>query len=144
MNLLTKILKITAFTILTVALLAIITYGIYNYIRNQASKDLLTIEATFMQYACGDDNDDMQVQQVNSKKYNFLTGHDIDPDSDSHQFDFKQYFYSNKTNKYGMQYRLKGYLSKYPGFGCDNEAPKFWVVEIERMDGKHSVHKKDL
>ena len=90
MNLLTKILKITAFTILTVALLAIITYGIYNDIRNQASKDLLTIEATFMQYACGDDNDDMQVQQVNSKKYNFLTGHDIDPDSDSHQFDFKQ------------------------------------------------------
>jgi hypothetical protein len=144
MRTLSKIFKITAFTLLTIAVLVIIAYGTYQYIRDLRSKDLITIKATFMQYACGDDNDDMQVQQVSSKKYKFLVGRDIDPDADIHQFDFKEYFYSNKTDKYGMQYCLKGYLSEYPNFGCDNKAPKFWVEEMERIDGRNNVQKKDF
>ena len=142
MKALKKIIKITALTLLSIVLLAATTYGIYRFIRNQRSGDLITIEAVYMQYACGDENDDMQVKQVSSKKYKFLTGRDIDPDTDNPQFDFKEYFYSNRTNKYGMQYRLKGYLSKYPDFGCDGEAPKFWVEEIERIDRKNKIAKE--
>lgn len=137
-----KIIKITAIAFLSIVLLAGSTYGIYRFIRNQRSNDLITIEATYMQYACGDWNDDMQVEKVSAKKYKFLIGRDIDPDEVGHRFDFKDYFYKNRTDKYGMQYRLKGYLSKYPDFGCEGEAPKFWVVEIERIDRKNKIAKE--
>jgi hypothetical protein len=144
MKVLKKIIKLTALILLSIVLLVATTYGIYRFIRNQRSNDLITIEAVYMQYACGDENDDMQVTLVSSKKYKFLVGHDIDPDTDNHRFDFKEYFYSNRTDKYGMRYRLKGYLSKYPDFGCDGEAPKFRVEEIERIDGKKNLRKKDF
>src|SRR5262245_24765564 len=106
--------------------------------RRITSGDLIVIEARYMQYACGDWNDDMQVYTVSSKEYSFLVEKDIDPQAGllSLSDDLQHYFYENKENEFGMRYRLKGRLEKSSG-GCDRTAPRFWVEEIERMDGSN-------
>ena len=39
----------------------------------------ISMKAEYMRYACGDWNDDMQVQSVSDSAYSFLVGRDIDP-----------------------------------------------------------------
>jgi hypothetical protein len=129
--------KRTIVLLTVVGLVAI--YGIYRLVKNWRSGDLVTINAYYMQYACGDSYDDMKVSKVSLAKYKSYIDRDIDPEPNTGNYDLAQYFYDNRTNKYGMEYRLKGYFSRFPSFGCDGRAPKFWVVSIERMDGKKRV-----
>jgi len=108
--------------------------------------DLITIEATFMQYACGDENDDMQISKVDNKKYKSLIGKDIDPQVTSvpDTYELKNYFYKNRTSDFGLEFRLKGRLSKYCYFSCDDTTPEFRVEEIEMMDGTNKMTKEDF
>lgn len=100
---------------------------------------LVTIEANYMQYACGDWNDDMQVQQVSDPHYKFMVGHDIDPMFRFGEAVLGQWFYDNRTNDYGMEYRLTGHFSKDAANGCEYGAPRFYIETIERMDGSAFV-----
>ncbi len=101
----------------------------------------ITIEATFMQYACGDENDDAKVEKVSDTSYHFLLGKDINPETENSidPFDFKDYFYDNRTDQYYMKYRLKGRLEINSKSGCDDFTPRFYVEEIERLDGTHQI-----
>lgn len=139
-----KAIKVIGYFFLAILLFIAGYFGFYYWKKNQKNDELIIIEATFMQYACGDWNDDMQVQKVNQIKYKFLLGKDIDPHVDASQYNLKDYFYDNRTEKHGMKYRLKGYLSKYPDFGCDDTAPKFWVEEIEKLDKKNRKIKNNF
>lgn len=129
---------------IAIASLLVLTAGYFIVsflIKNSKADDVLVIEATYMQYACGDENDDMNVEKVDKGKYGFLVGRDIDPQVHlmADTYELKDYFYHNKTKMYGFTFRLKGRLSKYDYFGCDELTPKFWVEEIERLDGSNKI-----
>ena len=96
----------------------------------------LIIVAQYIQYACGDWNDDMKVISVNDSSFNFLINKDIDPLFKDGEKELSEWFYANKTEEFYMTYRLRGFISKSALSGCDNHAPKFWITEIERLDGE--------
>lgn len=97
----------------------------------------LTIEAEYMQYACGDWVDDMQVLKIDDTLYNFLLGKDIDPLFLDGAKEIGELFYKNKTNNFGLKFRLKGFVSSCAVDGCDGDSPKFWMTEIEKLDGSN-------
>jgi len=96
----------------------------------------ITIEAIYMQYACGLDNDDMMVNLVRDTAFNFLVGKDIDPLFLDGKEVVNDFFHENKTEKFGMEYRMKGFISSCALNGCDKGSPKFWITNIERMNGE--------
>ena len=96
----------------------------------------ITIEAIYMQYACGLDNDDMMVNSVRDTTYEFLVGKDIDPLFLDGKKELSDFFYDNTTKEFGMEYRMKGFISNCALNGCDKESPKFWITNIERMNGE--------
>lgn len=95
----------------------------------------ITLEAYFMQYACGSDNDDMKINLVEDTSYNFLLEKDIDPLLFEGSSEINNWFYHNKTEEYHMSFRLKGYVSKCAKSGCEGTVPKFWITDIEKIDG---------
>lgn len=107
------------------------------YFYNAKYSELITIEAHYMQYACGEGNDDMQVEKVNSEAFHSLIGKDIDPHVFAVKNTLQDYFYENKTEKFHFTFRLTGYISKDALSGCDEGAPKFYVKKIERLDGSN-------
>lgn len=107
-------------------------------------KHVFTVQALFMQYACGDGADEMKVLSVSDSTYGFLVGQDIDPYINAENTNLKDYFYDNKTKPYGLTFVLKGYISKSPSYGCDNSSSRFYVEEIERLDGKNKMTKNDF
>ena len=109
----------------------------------QLNKEPVTIEAYFMQYACGDENDDMKVNLVQDTTYNFLLEKDIDPLIFNGQSIINGWFYTNKTEKYHMNFRLSGYISECAKSGCYKTAPKFWITHIEKIDGSKFIRKWD-
>ena len=102
---------------------------------DKLNENPITIEARFMQYACGDWNDDMNIQSVNDSTYNFIIGKDIDPEFLNGENEIRGWLYDNKTKDFGMTYQLKGYISSCAESGCDNGAPKFWIAEIKKLNG---------
>lgn len=139
-----RILKLVGLSILTLLLIGVMSTGVFiqyrNWKRNQRGAHLIQIEATFMQYACGDNNDDMKVKSVSDSTFNFIVGEDIDPElEDKSSFELKDYFYSHRSNIHGMTYRLSGNLGENPEFGCDWQAPIFWVSSIETIDGQERI-----
>lgn len=133
--------KSIRYLIIIIVLLGIGYWGFYSWKHKTFLGDVITIEATFMQYACGDENDDAKVKKVNDPRYHLLIGKDINPETKNNidLFDFKDYFYDNRTDQYHMTYRLKGRLEINSKSGCDDFTPKFYVEEIERLDGTHQV-----
>lgn len=101
----------------------------------QLNKEPVTIEAFFMQYACGDENDDMKVHLVQDTLYNFLLEKDIDPLIFEGQSEIRNWLYENVDNTNGFTFRLTGYISKCAESGCGRTAPKFWITHIEKLDG---------
>ena len=95
----------------------------------------VTIEATFMQYACGDWNDDMRVDSISDTTFNFLIGNDIDPEMCNGEKLISGWLFDNKTSEFGYRYRLTGYISKSAQSGCENCTPKFWIEHIEMLNG---------
>jgi hypothetical protein len=146
MRIVKKILKYFGLGLLLLTVIGVGYFGFRYLTRNMKSDDLITIEATFMQYACGDENDDMQINKVDNKKYKSLIGKDVDPQVTlvPDTYELKDYFYKNRTGDFGLEFRLKGRLSKYCYFGCDDVTPKFWVEEIEMMDGANRMTKEDF
>ena len=96
----------------------------------------ITIEAHFMQYACGDWNDDMNIQDVSDSAYKFVIGKDVDPEFLNGEKEIRSWLYDNKTQEFGMTYQMKGYISKSAEYGCENGVPKFWITEIKKMNGE--------
>jgi len=95
----------------------------------------ITIRAHYMQYACGENNDDMKILNVADSSYNFILGKDIDPEFLNGKQNLSDLFFDNNTEKYGMAYQMKGFISKCAQSGCGNESPKFWITEIKKLDG---------
>lgn len=94
----------------------------------------VTIEATFMQYACGDWNDDMKINSINDSSLNYLIGTDIDPEIIQGEKEIRGLLYDNGfKNLY--KYRLTGYISESAKYGCENCTPKFWIEKIEKLNG---------
>lgn len=133
--------KSTRYLIIIIMLLGAGYWGFDSWKHKTSLGELITIEATFMQYACGDENDDAKVEKVSDPRYHLLLGKDINPETKKNidPFDFKDYFYDNRTDQYHQTYRLKGRLEKDSRSGCSNFTPKFYVEEIERLDGTHRV-----
>ena len=131
---------------MTITTLTVGYFGFFYFTRNLKSDEVIIIDAYFMQYACGDENDDMQVKNVDSKEYEFLIGRDIDPQitTFSSGYELKDYFWKNRTAEFGLLFRVKGRLSKYRDFGSDSSTPKFWVEEIEKMDGTNKKTRADF
>lgn len=137
-----KKLKYIFFTVLALSILIIVFWGRIDKLLSKRN-ELITVEATFMQYACGDDNVDMQLISVNDSSYSDLIGKDIDPSTKS-TYKLKDYFFDNKSEEFGMKYRLTGHMSNKCMFGCDNSTPKFYVETIEKMDGSMKQTKDDF
>ncbi|MDM1553438.1 hypothetical protein PYS58_00170 [Chryseobacterium indologenes] len=133
--------KSICYFIIAIVLLGVGYWGFYSWKHKTSLGELITIEATFMQYACGDENDDAKVEKVDEPRYHLLIGKDINPETENSldPFDFKDYFYDNRTDQYYMTYRLKGRLEINSKSGCDDFTPRFYVEEIERLDGTHQV-----
>lgn len=129
------------YLIFAIVLFGVGYWGFYSWKHKTSLGDPITIEASFMQYACGDDNDDAKVKKVSDPRYNLLLGKDINPEDENNvdPFDFKDYFFDNRTDQFYMTYRLKGRLEINSKSGCDNYTPRFYVEEIERLDGTHRV-----
>ena|SRR5687768_4788726 len=146
MKIVRKILKWIKVGLLTITTLTVGYFGFFYLTRNLKSDEVIIIDAYFMQYACGDENDDMQVKNVDTKEYEFLIGRDIDPQitTFSSGYELKDYFWKNRTAEFGLLFRVKGRLSKYRDFGCDSSTPKFWVEEIEKMDGTNKKTRDDF
>lgn len=94
----------------------------------------ITVEARFMQYACGDWNDDMKVQKASDSTYRFLVGKDIDPEFLNGESEISGWLYDNKTVEFGMTYKLTGFISSCAESGYDMGAPKFLITEISKMN----------
>ncbi len=88
-----------------------------------------------MQYACGDWNDDMNIQKVKNSDYSFLIGKDIDPEFLNGENEIRGWLYDNKTEQFGMTYKLAGFISSCAESGCNKGAPKFWITEITKLNG---------
>ncbi|OCA76582.1 hypothetical protein BBH99_12255 [Chryseobacterium contaminans] len=133
--------KSISYLIFGIILLGVGYWGFYSWKHKTSLGDLIIIEATFMQYACGDENDDAKVKKVDDPRYQLLIGRDINPETKNglDPFDFKDYFYDNRTDQYYMTYRLKGRLEINSKSGCDDFTPRFYVEEIERLDGTHRI-----
>jgi hypothetical protein len=135
--------KSIRYFIIAIVLLGVGYWGFYSWKHKTSLGELITIEATFMQYACGDENDDSKVKKVSDPRYNLLIGKDINPETSVSEgfqtLDLKNYFYDNRTDQYHMTYRLKGRLEINSKSGCDDFTPRFYVEEIERLDGTHRV-----
>lgn len=110
--------------VIIVSVFAVILIILKCFTFYQTDKPLLIIEVTFMQFACGDEFDDMKVLNVSDPKFSFLIGEDIDPIVDKKEADLKEYFYANRKNQYGLNYRLKGYLDKKRS-GCEGASRCF-------------------
>ncbi len=102
---------------------------------DKLNENPITIDAHFMQYACGDGNDDMSILKVSDTTYNFILGKDIDPEFLDGESEIRGWFYDNETNEFGMTYRMTGFISECAESGCDNRTPKFWITEIKKMNG---------
>ncbi len=102
---------------------------------DKLNENPITIEAHFMQYACGDWNDDMNIISVTDTAFNFLVGKDIDPLFLRGEHEISGWLLDNKSEEYGMNYRLTGYIGNCPEFGCDG-VPKFWITSIKKMNGE--------
>ena len=96
----------------------------------------ISVEATFMQYACGDWNDDMRIDIISDTSLNYLVGTDIDPEMINGDRTIGGWLYDNKTIEYGYRYKLTGYISKSAKSGCENCTPKFWIEKIEKLNGE--------
>ena len=134
--------KTIRYSLITILLLGVGYWGWNGWKKKTSLGIPITIEATFMMYACGDDNDDMKVEKVSDPHYSFLLRKDINPETEDifQTMELKNYFYDNRTNQYGTTYRLKGRLEKDLKSGCDS-VPRFYVKEIERLDGTHRLLK---
>lgn len=135
-----KKIRYTILILLTISIALIILWDDIDEFISRRTNKQISIEATFMQYACGDWNVDMNVRKVNDSAYSEYIGRDIDPHT-RNSYKLKDYFYDNKTKEFGMTYRLTGYISKNCLFGCDNTNPKFYIETIEKMDGTTRVTK---
>ncbi|WP_139166065.1 hypothetical protein [Chryseobacterium jejuense] len=135
--------KSIRYLVIAIVLLGVGYWGFHSWKHKTSLGELMTIEASYMMYACGDDNDDIKVEKVINPKYSFLLGKDINPETlvpEAFQtLELKNYFYDNRTDQYNLTYRLKGRLEQNSKSGCSNSAPRFYVEEIERLDGTHRV-----
>ncbi len=98
-----------------------------------------------MQYACGDENDDILVTKVADPAYNWLVGKDLDPlvADEPGLRNLKSYFYANR-DKAGLHYRVTGHLSLFNVSGCGNRSRQFWIDSIAFKDGSHGISSKNL
>jgi len=96
----------------------------------------MTIEARYMQYACGDWNDDMQILKVTDTTYNFLLGKDVDTEFLNGESEISEWFFNNETKEFGMSFQIKGYISTCAISGCEDKAPKFWITDIKKLNGE--------
>lgn len=146
MRIIKKMLKYFGLGLLWLTILGVGYGGFRFWTRNMKSDDLISIEATYMQYACGDENDDIQIKKVDNEAYKFLIGKDVDPQVTvlPITYDLKDYFYENRSGEFDLTFKFKGRLSKFYNFGCDYTTPKFWVEEIEMMDGSKRMKKEDF
>ena len=101
----------------------------------QLNAEPIKLEAYFMQYACGDWNDDMRIISVQDTTYSFLLEKDIDPLLFKGESEIRGWLYDNKTEEYRMKFHLEGYVSKCAKSGCEGKTPKFWITHIEKLDG---------
>lgn len=65
-----------------------------------------------------------------------LENKEIDPIFINGEEELSEYFFKNKTKSYGMEFTLEGYLDTNMSAGCDNQANKFWITHIEKLNGK--------
>lgn len=112
-------------------LLLFIFFSCETYICDET----IQIEAKFMQYACGKDSDEIQILKINHDSLQHLVGRDIDPLIRKKMRDMSPSFYKNRTEEFGMTYRLWGFFDQHNVFGCSNENPRFLVSKIERLNG---------
>ncbi|PCJ67410.1 MAG: hypothetical protein COA58_03565 [Bacteroidetes bacterium] len=96
----------------------------------------LIIEAHDMQYACGDWIDDMNVTYINDSNYQWLIGRDIDPVIYLGQSNIGSIL-STDTEPFSIKgdIRLFGYISKNLKSGCESTSPRFWITQMEHLDG---------
>ena len=137
--------RIIGYAFLLILFLIVIGVGVFYYRRAQVFDEILVVEAYFMQYACGDENDDSKIEKINNPKYQYLIGTEIDPQSvNNSRYNLKDYIESlnedwGDTNVVPTKsFLMKGKLGKYPGFGCDGTR-KFVIEEISKLDGSHKV-----
>lgn len=126
------------------AILFCVWLVLYLKTESEKTEEVITVEAIFMQYACGDENDDMQVQKVDLAKYQFLVGKNVDPQVGliPDTYELKDYMYANRSDS-GFVFKVKGRLAKTHS-GCDVETLKFWAEEIETIEGKNKMRKGDF
>src|SRR5688500_16962107 len=105
MRIIKKILKYSGLGRLLLTVSGVGYFGFRYWTRNMQSDERITIEETFMQYACGDENDDMQISKVDNKKYKFLIGKDVDPQITlvPDTYELKDYFYKNRASDFGLE-----------------------------------------
>lgn len=119
-------------------LLVLIGFAFFKWRQQSKYKEIVTIKAIYMQYACGDCSLDMEVISVDNATFNFIVGKEIHPTAKERAgllCDFIGSSMSEKNNERinRNSYILKGRLHKYPHawsmFSC-NESPFFTVESI--------------
>lgn len=137
--------KLVGYSLLAVVLLVIIGTAVFFYRRSQVFDETLVIEADYMQYACGEDNDDSKIAAIDNKDFAYLIGTEVDPqtsnDANYNLFDYIDKLHEDWSNPDVIptkSFRMKGKLGKYPSFGCDGTR-KFIIEEISKVDGSYKV-----
>ena len=95
----------------------------------------VTVSAYYMQYACGDWNDDMQIRKIDNKSLYQLVGKDIDPIFENGEDELSDLFHLNKSDEFGLEYKLTGIIDTTKHNGCDNNAMEFVITRIEKING---------
>ena len=138
--------KIFKYSFLSIIAILITGAGIFFYRQAQVFDETLIIEAYFMQYACGDENDDSKIKKISNPEFQYLVGTEIDPQSvNDPNYNLKDYIellnedWGDTSIIPTKQFLMKGRLGKYPHFGCDGTR-KFIFEEISKLDGSHKIH----
>ena len=122
--------------VLTFIIIAALGIGILTYYDILGSQKTVVVKAHYMQYACGDDNIDMNVIDVSDTTFSDLVGKDISPESrmftQNRLVDFvdkRTIAWQNGTVK-TKDYILVGYIRKSLRRHCSG-AVCFKVKEVK-------------
>jgi len=101
------------------------------------------VSAKYMQYACGDWNDDMKINTIDNKSLAYLIGKDINPKFENGEDELSDLFFLNKTKDFGMEYKMSGIIDTTTQNGCDDDAINFIITHIEKLNGDEFDLKRD-
>lgn len=110
--------------------------GVMSYLGYLGKEDTVQVRATYVKFACGDDNIDMKVNAVSDSSFYYLIGKNISPELNFKQEALNEFVQGKlEKNQATKDFLVIGYIRQGPVLHCSGSL--CFKVEKIKYEGEN-------